>query len=352
MLNTSTSLFLRLSKLSTKHIVILKDSRICLTTISNRMVDITFKGHGDRYDGITVDSDVEPCQLPAFLKRLQASLEQWKKEKKRTIWFRISLPYASWIPILTENGFKFHNAREHHVTLYRWLSDDEFCNVPPYAHTLLGVGAFVYRENTNEVLVIKERHSPIVTLWKLPGGYLEPGENISDAAVREILEETGIQAEFKSLVTFRHGHKYAFGCSDIYMIAYMVPQTFEIQKCNQEISECIWMKLNEYAEHPEVHENNKEFARHFIDFLNHRKSIVVSYERHPLSKEPICVYSISTIPNKYRTPKMELKPSYKAHIQNRWIDMHMNVRTGYTSFTPRFNFSLSAAGSLWCSCLS
>lgn len=63
------------------------------------------------------------------------------------------------------------------------------------------------------------------------------------AAKREVLEETGIQADFKCLISFRHGHDYSFGCSDIYMIAYLTPQNFEIEKCKREISECKWMKV-------------------------------------------------------------------------------------------------------------
>lgn len=58
--------------------------------------------------------------------------------------------------------------------LYRWLSTDEECNVPKYAHTFLGVGAFVFNKDTNEILVIKERHASKIS-WKLPGGYVEPG---------------------------------------------------------------------------------------------------------------------------------------------------------------------------------
>lgn len=80
--------------------------------------------------------------------------------------------------------------------------------------------------------------------WKLPGGYVEPGEDITAAVEREVLEETGIVAKFKCMLAFRHAHQQAFGCSDIYAITCLTPETFEIVKCNTEISECKWMKVS------------------------------------------------------------------------------------------------------------
>lgn len=103
------------------------------------------------------------------------SLEQWVKDKKRTIWFRVHIPHTEWIPILTKQGFVFHHTKEEYVVLYRWLPVDEECNVPKYAHTILGVGAFVYNNETDEILVIKEKYSLNKATWKLPGGYVEPG---------------------------------------------------------------------------------------------------------------------------------------------------------------------------------
>jgi 8-oxo-dGTP diphosphatase len=37
-------------------------------------------------------------------------------------------------------------------------------------------------------------------VWSLPGGHIEPGEAAADAARREVLEETAIEAEILGLV--------------------------------------------------------------------------------------------------------------------------------------------------------
>lgn len=255
----------------------------------------TFTGHRDVYNGVTVDSSEEQCSVDTFKERLDASLDKWQREKRRTIWFRVHLHQTSWVPELAERGFKFHHAKEESVTMYKWISTQEECNLPPYAHTNLGAGAFVYNEETEELLVIKERFSSKNPFWKLPGGYVEPGEDIETAVRREVFEETGVQAEFKCLVAFRHGHGYAFGCSDVYLVAYLTPSTTEIRSCAREISECKWMKLAEYAEHPEVHTNNQAFARKLQQFLEHRMGMRVERAMHPISKKPIAVYSVSKV---------------------------------------------------------
>lgn len=68
------------------------------------------------------------------------------------------------------------------------------------------------------------------------------GENIGDAAIREVFEETGVKAEFVSLVAFRHVQNGGFDCADMYFVANLRPLTFEIVIDN-EISDAKWMKV-------------------------------------------------------------------------------------------------------------
>lgn len=53
--------------------------------------------------------------------------------------------------------------------------------------------AVVAREG--RVLLVKRGKAPDLGRWGFPGGRIEPGEGHADAAVRELREETGIEAE-------------------------------------------------------------------------------------------------------------------------------------------------------------
>ncbi len=58
---------------------------------------------------------------------------------------------------------------------------------------LVGVGAIII-ENSRVVLV-KRAHPPLQAQWSIPGGVLEIGELVRDAAIREAREETGLIVE-------------------------------------------------------------------------------------------------------------------------------------------------------------
>ena len=58
---------------------------------------------------------------------------------------------------------------------------------------LVGVGAIIISQD--RVVLVKRAHPPIQGQWSIPGGVLEVGERVREAAVREAREETGLIVE-------------------------------------------------------------------------------------------------------------------------------------------------------------
>jgi len=69
----------------------------------------------------------------------------------------------------------------------------EFPEVP-----LVGVGAIIIEDS--RVLLVKRAHPPLQAEWSIPGGVLEVGELIREAAIREAREETGLIVEPSDLL--------------------------------------------------------------------------------------------------------------------------------------------------------
>lgn len=64
----------------------------------------------------------------------------------------------------------------------------EFPEIP-----LVGVGAIIIEGD--RVLLVKRAHPPLEAQWSIPGGVLEVGELLREAAIREAQEETGLTVE-------------------------------------------------------------------------------------------------------------------------------------------------------------
>jgi len=62
----------------------------------------------------------------------------------------------------------------------------------------LGASACVWRGD--RVLIVQRGKPPLLGIWSLPGGQVEPGETVKAAAARELFEETGVTAELLHLV--------------------------------------------------------------------------------------------------------------------------------------------------------
>lgn len=70
-------------------------------------------------------------------------------------------------------------------------------SVVPYPVVLVTVDAVVHAGG--HVLLIRRGRSPGRGLWALPGGFLEPREPVLHAAVRELVEETGLPLSMREM---------------------------------------------------------------------------------------------------------------------------------------------------------
>ncbi len=66
---------------------------------------------------------------------------------------------------------------------------------PSEIHLTVDIVVIRPGEPEKRILLIRRRNFPFQHQWALPGGFVDKGENLDDAARRELLEETGITAQ-------------------------------------------------------------------------------------------------------------------------------------------------------------
>ena len=78
----------------------------------------------------------------------------------------------------------------------------------------IGAAAVVLGQG-GDVLLVRHAYGPLN--WEVPGGASEPGESIVETALRELREETGLDAAAESLVSIywnedTDAHHFVFRC--------------------------------------------------------------------------------------------------------------------------------------------
>ncbi|CAI0383371.1 unnamed protein product [Linum tenue] len=204
----------------------------------------------DWFGGVTVVMS-EHMEIADFVPRLRHSISKWKEQGKRGLWMELPINQSHLVDSVVKEGFRFHHAESDYVMLVRWLPEDEPDTLPTNASHRVGIGAFVLNGN-NEVLVVMEKNGGFkgTEYWKMPTGVVDEGEDIYAAAVREVKEETGIDAEFVEILAFRQSHKSFFSKSDLFFVCMMRPLSSNITAQESEIAASKWMPIKEYVEQP------------------------------------------------------------------------------------------------------
>jgi len=110
---------------------------------------------------------------------------------------------------------------------------------------LVGVGVAVVDEG--KILLVRRGHEPGRGLWAVPGGKVDRGERLVEAAAREVEEETGLTVEIGDLVwagehISDHGH--------IVLIDFLGKVVGGVLVAGDDADQAEWVLLEEARDYP------------------------------------------------------------------------------------------------------
>ncbi len=126
----------------------------------------------------------------------------------------------------------------------------------------VGVGGVVLHEE--RVLLVKMTYGRSAGKWIIPGGLVEPNEDIGDAVAREIQEEAGVTAAperivgVRSRVDDRGGDQFRH---DVYLVFAMAYGAGEPVADQTEVSEARFWPVEEALTSPDVVSFTQECIR-------------------------------------------------------------------------------------------
>jgi ADP-ribose pyrophosphatase YjhB (NUDIX family) len=155
---------------------------------------------------------------------LTEKIPSWTSEGVRSLQIKFKPPKCHLMNVASRHGFFLHHALHsgNYVLMILWMDARTGCRIPAFAHHYIGIGGIVLKQSDEtttsgvEIALIKEHRSDQPEKWKLPGGFMDPGEKIQEAAIREVREETGIDADFLGVMGIRETAKFKYGASDLY----------------------------------------------------------------------------------------------------------------------------------------
>lgn len=195
-----------------------------------------------------------------------------RNHEASALWLYLDIQQAPFLEILTQTcGFEVHHSKyssrhglfpedesrnsekRPQFVLTKWLVKDRANAIPHFSSHTVGVAGLVVHPDCDKILMIQEKYlHGGVPIWKLPGGQLDIGEQICHGAVREVREETGVSAEFVSVMGFRELYSgFRHDQADLYfpcLLKIGEHGATDIKMQENEISKCEWLSLKDLRE--------------------------------------------------------------------------------------------------------
>jgi ADP-ribose pyrophosphatase YjhB (NUDIX family) len=125
------------------------------------------------------------------------------------------------------------------------------------------VAVFVFLQQADKLLLVKQGYGQ--QYWSLPGGIVEAGESIDQAAVREVKEETGLDISIERVVgLYSKPGEYALA---ITLAGKIIGSEL---KPDHEIQECRFFPLDQLPSQVREH-----FQQRADDYLHQNQAAVI-----------------------------------------------------------------------------
>ncbi|HEY9159765.1 MAG TPA: NUDIX hydrolase [Desulfomonilia bacterium] len=119
------------------------------------------------------------------------------------------------------------------------------CKTVFYENPLPVACCIVSNEN-REVLLVKRKKDPYKDMWCLPIGFAESGEEVSQAALRELSEETGLTGEIVRLIDVDTVENYFYG--SLAIVTYEVRATGGVLKPGDDATDAAYFPISSLPE--------------------------------------------------------------------------------------------------------
>ena len=118
---------------------------------------------------------------------------------------------------------------------------DLFCNETGYQTPKIDTRAAIFKDN--KILLVHENNGT----WSLPGGWCDILESVKSNTIKEVREETGLNAEAIKIIAVQDRNKhntpiYAYGVCKIFIMCSIIDGSF---KDNIETTEIKFFSIDE-----------------------------------------------------------------------------------------------------------
>ncbi len=137
------------------------------------------------------------------------------------------------------------------------------CGFVYYANPKLAVGTII-RADDDRLVLVRRAIEPGYGRWVFPGGFVDRGEPLAAAAVREAREECGLEVRLEGLVNV-----YSYAGRDAVIVVYAAARVAGELRPDEECSEVALFPVEDLPWSELAFRSTRDALRDYLDGLRH-----------------------------------------------------------------------------------